>query len=266
MGVCRSDELRSSRPVWDAVLNGPARPAAKSSLAADDAVFPSLPCSSLAWTGIRSAATAFDTALELLGDPGEPFDTEVLDHLRDALVHASHAITVLAPARARRVDHALRMAWTAYSGADGHSASLATYAPFPVPLVVREAESLLRSRTFAATPRWTDTSSVRVAANLMMQRVADPELFEATARFLWESTPEELHLAVRDDAVTCAESVFATITHAISLWQRRSRPAPSVAEAIEASTAPQRSLFTRTQTPVDAFNTQAQGRRRLALR
>lgn len=221
-GGRRLDELRTRRDGWRATLDGPARPDAHSSLGADDQVFPSLPCSSIAWAGVSTAVAAYDRALKMLQD-GDHDTAEVLGELRTSLVHAAHALTVLAPTRRERILYALRVAWTAHSGPDARSESLTTLAPFRSPLVVREVENLLDERQFGASPRWNDGSSVRVAGAHMRERVTDPDLHEAIVRFLWDVGGHE-H-ALRDDVVTCADTVAGFVERALELWDVR-RTAP----------------------------------------
>lgn len=222
-GGRRVDELRARRARWDEALGGPARPDAHSSLAADDSVFPSLPCSSIAWAGIGTATSAFDRSLKMLEDSAHDGSADVLAELRTAAVHAAHALTVLAPARRERILYALRIVWTAHRGPDERSESLTALAPFRSPLVVREVERLLDERQFGASPRWSDLSSVRIAALHLRQRAADPDLHEATVRFLWDTDSHEQ--ALRDDVVTCAETVATFVDRALDLWQVR-RTAP----------------------------------------
>lgn len=230
-GGRRVNALRTERDRWSDTLDGPARPDEHSSLAADDTVFPSLPCSSIAWAGIGAATAAFDRALKVLEDsPHDP--VPVLAELRTATVHASHALTVLAPARRERILYALRIVWTAHRGPDRRSESLEALAPFRSPLVVREVERLLEERHFGASPRWSDLSSVRIAGTYLRQRATDPDLHEATVRFLWD-TPSHEH-AVRDDVVTCAETVASFVDRALELWQVR-RTAPRTPDQVETS-------------------------------
>ena len=195
-------------------------------------MFPSLPCSSIAWAGLGTSAQAFDRVLKMLDD--RDHDTvEVLAELRTSLVHASHALTVLAPARRERILYALRVVWTAHVGPDARSESLAALAPFRSPLVVREVENLLEERHFGASPRWNDGSSVRIAGSHMRERVADPDLHEAVVRFVWDTSGHG-H-ALRDDVVTGVETVAGFLERALELWEVR-RTAPRAGDATEGHT------------------------------
>lgn len=267
--------LRAGRDRWRAVLDGPARPEPHSSLAADDSVFSPLPCSSIAWWSLTRAVRSYDHAIELLDADSATAPQGALEHLRTALVHASAAVTVLAPSRSRRIMYALRIAWTAFRRPQPDSASLAQLAPFDSVLVVREAAEQLEKREFFASPRWTDRSSVRVAAEHVRDHVPDPELYEATVRFLWAG---HTHTAtVRDDVVACAESLALMLDRSLSLWQARVRSSAvgatdgaqgqvpaSVLSSADAPAAA--AAFTRPAQSqgVDAFFSRAQaGRRRL---
>lgn len=225
-GGRRLDELKTRRDRWRKELDGSAPPDPHSSLAADDRIFPSLPCSSIAWAGLNASVSAFDRALILLGH-SEPRSVDVLRELRTALVHASHALTVLAPPRRDRVLYALRVAWTAHSDPEPRSQSLAALTPFRSPLVVREVERLLAERQFSASPRWNDGSSVRVAGLHMRERAADPDLHEAVVRFVWDASGHER--ALSDDVVTGAEAIAGFIDRALELWEVR-RAAPRASE------------------------------------
>ena len=222
-GKGRVGVLRTYRQRWDHVLRGPAVPEPQSSLAADDQVFPSLPPSAIAWTHLGLAVHGFDIAVDALARDEQELDPDVLPALRSSLLHASTALAVLAPARARRIDHALRIAWTAFSGAGPESEAAGRLAPFGNELVVREAAALLNRRNFVASPRWTDRSAVRVAAHHVRLHAPDAELYEATVRHLWAARP--IDDAVRDDAVACAESVALTVQRGLDLWRARSTAA-----------------------------------------
>ncbi len=252
------DVLRTHRQRWHDVLTGPASPAPHSSLAADDLVFPGLPPSSIAWTSLGLAVHNFDIALDGLARDEEVLDPDVFPALRRSLLHGATAVAVLAPTRARRIDHALRIAWTAFTGPGPESEAAGRLAPFGNELVVREAAALLQQRHFVASPRWTDRSAVRVAAHHVRHLAPDPELYEATVRHLWAAhQPAD---SVRDDAVACAESVALTVQRGLDLWQARSAAAPE-----RGSPTPTKDPFSRATTPqVDPFAPGPRpGRRRL---
>lgn len=232
-------DLRASRDVWTALLSELPRPEEHSSLATDDLVFPPLGCSAVASGMLRHADAALGRALVGL----EPTDTTevdvpaVLDELRTALVHASHAVAVLAPTRVMRVRNALRIAWTAFAGPDDRSHSLTSLTPFTNTMVASQVAVLLRDRSYAASPRWHEISSVRLASDHLRGHVADGDLHEAAVRFLWDA--DEHPEAVTDDAFTCAETVVATITRVARLWDIRGRRLPEVSTAgANASAAP----------------------------
>lgn len=202
-------------------MTGLPRPEQASSLATDDLVFAPLGCSAVASAMMRQAGQALDRALiGLESSDGSDMDVAaVLHELRSALVHSSHAIAVLAPARAVRVRNALRIAWTAFTGPDDRSGSIASLTPFTNEMVAAEVAGLLRERSFAASPRWHEISSVRVASDHLRSLVADGDLHEAVVRFLWDDAAHSQ--AVLDDAVTCAEVVATTLTRAARLWDVR---------------------------------------------
>lgn len=259
LGGARARAVVSARASWQPLLDASGVPSAHSSLAADDAILPAMGCSAIAWFGLRSAASAMDRSLDLLRTSAEANSAAALAELRAALVHASHAVTVLAPRRSDRVTYALRIAWTAFTGEDERSPSLASLAPFSSPLVVREVETVLRERGFSATPRWSDASSVRLATGHLRSRVLDPELFEATVRFLWDGEGHDD--VVADDVIACAETVAAVVERGLVLWGTRSAAAQPVQQEPEVGSS---TLFSRAEAPaVDAYApTLSTGRRR----
>lgn len=259
-------DLRASRDVWTALLSDLPRPEEHSSLATDDLVFPPLGCSGVGSAMLRQADRSLERALAGL----EPEDTvtvdvpAVLHELRTALIHASHAVAVLAPARAMRVRHGLRIAWTAFAGPDERSGSLTSLTPFTNAMVATEVAALLRARSYAASPRWHEISSVRLASDHLRGQVADGDLHEAAVRFLWDAG--EHSGAVTDDAFTCAETVVATMTRVARLWEVRGRRLPELSTAgASVSAAP--ALFKGAPSaPVDPYGPPVRaGRRRRVM-
>ena len=216
--------LRDALKHRDRTLSGTSTPETHSSLAADDAVCPVLPCSHLAWTALGHGHRALAAAAESLDSSRAISTHDILVQLRLALVQTSHALTVLAPSRTSRTQYGLRLAWTALSGAGDQSPGLATLAPFVSPIAAEEVARLLVQRNFRASPRWSDASSVRIAGALVADHLPDPVLYADTARFLWNATEAETLL--RDDLVTSAEILLGALDRAVDLWATR-RLAPA---------------------------------------
>lgn len=216
-GDVRVDDLHSATRRWQQSLEGPETPEPHSSLASDDAACPPLPCSRIAWHSLHAAVAAFDRALDALEAP-EADGSAVMDELRTTLVHASHAVVVLALPRRERTDFAMRIAWSALDGAPDDP-GIAALVAFPIPLAAREIARLLDERHFRASPRWTDRASVRVAGDHVASRVADRALFEDVVRFVWANDTTAAPL--RDDLVTSAESISEVVDRAVTLWRTR---------------------------------------------
>lgn len=211
--------LRDAIEQWDRVLAGTSTPEPRSSLAADDSACLVLPCSHLAWSALDHGRRALGAAVALLDSSTEAPPDELIGHLRSALVHASHALTLMAPGRRERTQHGMRVAWTALSGMTDKSPGIAELAPFVSPIAAAEVARQLKQRDFQASPRWTDLTSVRIAGSLLSGHVSDPQLYADSARFLWSVTADDAPL--RDDLVTSAESVRAALDRAVDLWATR---------------------------------------------
>ncbi|MFC6697339.1 hypothetical protein [Nocardioides daphniae] len=218
-------DLRSATRPWHEALEGPEVPEPHSSLASDDVACPPLPCSRIAWHSLLGAVAAFDRVLDALESPDADGAT-VLGDLRTALVHASHAVVVLALPRRERTDFAMRIAWSALDGAPDDP-GVAALVAFPIPLAAREISRLLAARSFKASPRWTDRASVRVAGDHVAARVPDRALFEDVVRFVWAADSGAGIL--RDDLVTSAESVRVVVDRAVTLWRTRRLAPPQAA-------------------------------------
>ena len=211
--------LRDATEQWDRVLAGTSTPEVRSSLAADDAACPVMPCSHLAWSALDHGRRAFRRAVHSLHSSAEPAVKDVLEELHLALVHASHALVVLAPGRRDRTQYAMRIAWTGLSGATARSPGIAELVPFVSPIAAAEVSRLLAQRDFKASPRWSDLVSVRMAGALVAEHVADPTLYADTARFVWTASADDAPL--RDDLVTSAESIRGALDRGVELWSTR---------------------------------------------
>lgn len=227
-------DLRSATRPWHEALEGPETPEPHSSLASDDVACPPLPCSRIAWHSLHGAVAAFDRVLDALESP-EAHGAAVLGDLRTALVHASHAVVVLALPRRERTDFAMRIAWSALDGAPDDP-GVAALVAFPIPLAAREISRLLAGRSFKASPRWTDRASVRVAGDHVASRVPDRALFEDVVRFVWADNSGGTLL--RDDLVTSAESVRAMVDRAVTLWRTRRLAPPQPVTPVSSGAPP----------------------------
>ena len=92
---------------WTDFIDGHRTVQPGSSMAADDAACPVLPCSRIAWSCLTYAHA------RLLTRGGDPVDL-----LHDAMVASSHAVTVLVPRNPERTTYGLRIAWTVLDGTD----------------------------------------------------------------------------------------------------------------------------------------------------
>lgn len=192
---------------WNDFITSHAQVQPGSSLAADDAACPVLPCSRIAWGSLTYAHRRL-VALDS--------DTDHANVLREAMVATSHALTVLAPARTERTTHGLRIAWTVLHGATDDP-TLIELAPVRSPIAGAEVERLLHERGFLASPRWQSSSSVRTAGAVVSAVSSDPETFELALRALWRQ-----HLTDAGDLRVAGEAVAAMWERAAQLWRTRS--------------------------------------------
>ena len=194
-----TDFLSTHRTVWPG-----------SSLAADDAACPVLPCSRIAWGCLT---WAHDRLLN--ADDDQP------EALREALVATSHAATVLLPDRATRTTHGLRIAWTVLD--DTHDdPALRSLGRTPNVVARTEVERLLSERAFDASPRWRTQSSIRIAGEIVSAGVQDPETFETALRNLWRGL-----LTDGGDLVLAEEAVTSMWVRAAQSWRlRTAAPTP----------------------------------------
>ena len=205
------EEIATRAEQWTGFIASHSTIQPGSSLAADDAACPVLPCSRIAWGCLTFAHHRLVTATSE-------------DHavaLREAMVATSHALTVLAPGRTERTTYGLRIAWTVFH-TTAVDPTLAALAPIRSPIAGAEMERLLRERGFEASPRWHESSSVRTAGAATSAVSSDPETFESALRALWQG-----HLTDPGDLQVADDAVVAMWERAAQLWRIR-RAAPTL--------------------------------------
>ena len=199
----RVDRVRSAVDQWSQRLPDAGTPQPGSSLAADDAVFPRLSCSQLAWYALGVGVEHLDATLRLLqqqvdaGGPVLPDANYTL--LRAALVGSSQAVVLLcSTSREQRTTVALQIAHEEYrqlynfrehvlqhAGLVAQAkteASTKDYLKFPRERREQVA-ALLTDRK--AGLKITDTRLVEKAADLVHTRGADAQLLQLAVEMEW---------------------------------------------------------------------------------
>lgn len=113
----RLEKLFTAVAAWASRIEAPPLAASsRSSLAADDQAFPSLPASAIAYNGLVTAVEHLDYFRTALQANGRIYPAANYTVLRSALMGAAQAVWVLAPqARKERVGHALEIAVDNYN-------------------------------------------------------------------------------------------------------------------------------------------------------
>lgn len=205
--TARMSRVREAVEKWRDLIMEPSEPAPGSSLAADDAAFPPLPCSSLAWWGITVGVEHLDAALRLVDqqiDSGGPLlPSANYTVLRAGMLGAAQACVLLLPTfRSERTTFGLRIAHEEYNQVLGFRRSLFEHDALPTSVAISESDlastermekrreeirALLTERGVSSKRRkLTDTAMIKRAGALVYQRDSNASMLSLGVGMEWQ--------------------------------------------------------------------------------
>ncbi|MGW4814320.1 hypothetical protein ACWEPB_22105 [Kitasatospora cineracea] len=204
----RLGRMKQAVEVWMERTSGDeARPPSAepgSSLAGDDRLFPEHPVSSVAWHGLITAVEHLDFTLSAMAATGTLYPSAYFTTLRAALLGASQAVWVLAPAsRRERQERALTAAKANYEEQKKAYGAVPTTTP-EQQVLVAQAKARLDTRigevTAAAVSLGVDpvkASRLKLNATEVIELAAAQTvpgtMEQAYAMFLWRTASGHVH-------------------------------------------------------------------------
>lgn len=182
----RIGQVRTAVTAWRQRLLDPDEPELGSSLATDDATYPGMPCSQLAWWGMSVGVEHIDATLRLFDEQvatgGPILPAANFTVLRAALVGSSQAVVLLLPkSREERANYGLQIAHEEYRQTFNFRERVLQH-----PGLVPPAREAAANKDYLKQPaeRRDELAKLLTARSVIPRRLTDTAMIERAAELV----------------------------------------------------------------------------------